>query len=165
MDNNSNHTALAEQQIKIIIQPHDFILADEVNWLEQENLEDGATVTFCGRVRQQNLGSQVTGLSIEHYPGMTEIVIGEIIAHAKLRWRINRVAVIHRIGKLKVGEQIVFVGTTSLHRQDAYAANQYIMDFLKVKAPFWKKETTPQGDTWLTAQQNDNDKAELWKNR
>ena len=163
MNNNSALKTNAEQQIKLIIQQQDFVLADEVDWLEQQNLEDGATVTFCGRVRQNNLASQVTLLTIEHYPGMTEKTIKDIITQAKLRWRLNRVSVIHRIGKLRVGEQIVFVGTTSLHRQDAYAANEYIMDFLKVKAPFWKKETTQQGENWLDAKQSDNIKAERWK--
>jgi molybdopterin synthase catalytic subunit len=163
MDSNSELTTSTEQQIKVIIQQQDFVLADEVDWLEQQNLEDGATVTFCGRVRQNNLANRVTGLTIEHYPGMTEKTIKDIIIQAQLRWHINRVSVIHRIGKLRVGEQIVFVGTTSLHRQDAYAANEFIMDFLKVNAPFWKKETTQQGETWLDAKQSDNIKAKHWK--
>ena len=163
MHQNSTSPKITDPQIKLKIQQDDFDLTNEINWLEQNNHQDGAIVTFCGRVRQSNLDSQVTGLTIEHYPSMTKKTIREIIDQAQLRWRINRISVIHRVGKLKVGDQIVFVGTSSLHRQDAYAANEFIMDFLKVKAPFWKKETTPNGDRWLDAKQTDQNKAMTWK--
>lgn len=149
-------------KVKISIQTEDFSLAQEVEALEQDNHEDGAVVTFCGRVRNKNLGENVKGLFLEHYPVMTEKSLGKIIDNAFARWDIGRVCVIHRIGQLLVGDQIVFVGVTSKHRKDAFAANEFIMDFLKVEAPFWKKELTETGDKWLDARQSDEHKAKLW---
>ncbi|MBU2893325.1 molybdopterin synthase catalytic subunit MoaE [Colwellia sp. D2M02] len=176
-----NPTATSNE---VSIQQQDFSLADEVALLEQDNAIDGAVVTFTGRVRNQNNGNHVTGLTLEHYPGMTEKTIIAIIATAKERWNIGRVKVIHRIGQLNIGEQIVFVGVTSKHRQDAFAANEFIMDFLKVKAPFWKKErvvtrtdssnsthetkintktdTKIETEQWLDAKDSDNNKAQTW---
>jgi molybdopterin synthase catalytic subunit len=151
---------------EIAIQKEDFSLADEVFLLEKDNLTDGAVVTFTGRVRNNNNGNSVTTLTLEHYPCMTEKSLAKIIIQAKERWNIGRVKVIHRIGELSIGEQIVFVGVTSKHRQDAFAANEFIMDYLKVKAPFWKKEKiTNSGqasENWLAAKNSDTDKAELW---
>ncbi|TWX70741.1 molybdopterin synthase catalytic subunit MoaE [Colwellia demingiae] len=151
---------------EISIQADDFSLADEVVLLEKDNVTDGAIVTFTGRVRNNNNGNSVTTLTLEHYPGMTEKLLAKIIIQAKERWNIGRVKVIHRIGKLSIGDQIVFVGVTSKHRQDAFAANEFIMDYLKVKAPFWKKEQiTDDGQTsenWLDAKNCDTDKADLW---
>lgn len=151
---------------EIAIQTNDFSLADEVALLEEDNVTDGAVVTFTGRVRNNNNGNSVTTLTLEHYPGMTEKSLAKIIMQAKERWQIGRVKVIHRIGELSIGEQIVFVGVTSKHRQDAFAANEFIMDYLKVKAPFWKKEQiTDAGKTsenWLDAKNSDTDKADLW---
>lgn len=156
------HSDLSE----IAIQENDFSLADEVALLEKDNATDGAIVTFTGRVRNNNNGNSVTTLTLEHYPGMTEKSLAKIIVQAKERWNIGRVKVIHRIGELSIGDQIVFVGVTSKHRQDAFAANEFIMDYLKVKAPFWKKEQiTDAGkisENWLAAKNSDNDKAELW---
>ena len=151
---------------EISIQTNDFSLADEVALLEEDNLTDGSVVTFTGRVRNNNNGNAVTTLTLEHYPGMTEKSLTKIIMQAKERWQIGRVKVIHRIGELSIGDQIVFVGVTSKHRQDAFAANEFIMDYLKVKAPFWKKEQiTDEGKTsenWLDAKNSDTDKADLW---
>ena len=147
---------------KISIQAEDFSLIDELDWLERDNVKDGATVNFCGRVRQKNLNQTVSGLFLEHYPSMTEKTISDIIVKARAQWHISRISVIHRIGQLAIGEQIVFVGVTSPHRKDAYAANEFIMDFLKVDAPFWKKETTDQGEKWLNAKQSDQEKAAQW---
>jgi len=151
---------------EISIQTNDFSLADEVALLEEDNVTDGAVVTFTGRVRNNNNGNSVTTLTLEHYPGMTEKSLAKIIMQAKDRWQIGRVKVIHRIGELSIGDQIVFVGVTSKHRQDAFAANEFIMDYLKVKAPFWKKEQiTDEGKTsenWLDAKDSDTDKADLW---
>lgn len=151
---------------EISIQADDFSLADEVALLEKDNVTDGAVVTFIGRVRNNNNGNSVTTLTLEHYPGMTEKSLAKIIIQAKERWNIGRVKVIHRIGELNIGDQIVFVGVTSKHRQDAFAANEFIMDYLKVKAPFWKKEQiTDDGQTsenWLAAKNSDTDKADLW---
>ena len=150
---------------EISIQTADFSLADEVALLELDNLTDGAVVTFTGRVRNNNNGNTVTTLTLEHYPGMTEKSLAKIILQARERWNIGRVKVIHRIGELNIGDQIVFVGVTSKHRQDAFAANEFIMDYLKVKAPFWKKERIitegQSSENWLDAKNSDTDKAEL----
>ena len=147
---------------EISIQTADFSLSDEVYRLEKDNTEDGAVVTFTGRVRNINEGKAVTSLTLEHYPGMTEKSLSKIIKQAKERWFIGRVKVIHRIGELFIGDQIVFVGVTSKHRQDAFAANEFIMDYLKVKAPFWKKEVTEDGTKWLDAKSSDKNKADIW---
>jgi molybdopterin synthase catalytic subunit len=130
--------------------------------LEQNNPIDGAVVTFTGRVRNNNNGQNVSSLTLEHYSGMTEKSLSKIIIDAKTRWNIGRVKVIHRIGELSIGEQIVFVGVTSKHRHDAFAANEFIMDFLKVQAPFWKKERSEQGESWLDAKVTDDTKAKKW---
>jgi len=148
---------------RISIQEQDFSLNDEVALLEADNYEDGAVVTFSGRVRNKNLGLNVKGLYLEHYPGMTEKSLEKIIEDAKQRWQLGRISVIHRIGQLYLGEQIVFVGVTSKHRQDAFAAAEFIMDFLKIKAPFWKKELTEEGENWLEARIIDENKAKQWK--
>jgi molybdopterin synthase catalytic subunit len=148
--------------VSISIQTQDFNLSDEVALLEQNNDIDGAVVTFTGRVRNKNEGLKVSGLYLEHYPGMTEKSLEKIINTAQQRWDIGRVTVIHRIGQLSIGEQIVFVGVTSMHRKDAFAANEFIMDYLKVQAPFWKKELTEQGEKWLDAKSTDTNKAQQW---
>ncbi|WP_077341299.1 molybdopterin synthase catalytic subunit MoaE [Pseudocolwellia agarivorans] len=147
---------------RIVIQTQDFSLSEEVNLLEENNNEDGAVVTFCGRVRNNNLGLDVKGLTLEHYPGMTEKSLQKIILTARKKWELGRITVIHRVGKLFIGEQIVFVGVTSKHRGNAFAANEFIMDFLKVKAPFWKKELTSEGEKWLDAKSSDTNKAQEW---
>lgn len=151
------------KSVKIAIQTADFDLSDEVNLLENQNEEDGAVVTFSGRVRNNNLGKSVSGLFLEHYPGMTEKSLEKIIEQAQQQWNLGRITVIHRIGQLLVGEQIVFVGVTSKHRQDAFAACEFIMDYLKVKAPFWKKELSEGVETWLEAKQSDEEKAQQWQ--
>lgn len=147
---------------EIAIQTADFSLADEVALLEQDNATDGAVVTFTGRVRNKNDGKEVTSLLLEHYPGMTEKSLANIIKQAKARWSLGRVKVIHRVGELAIGEQIVFVGVTSKHRQDAFAANEFIMDYLKVQAPFWKKERGHNGVNWLNSKNSDENKAATW---
>ncbi len=148
--------------IKINVQTADFSIADEINWLQQGNLTDGALVTFIGQVRQQNLDQNVQALHLEHYPQMTEKALADIVAQAKTRWSINRVTIIHRVGTLAVGDNIVFVGVTSQHRGDAYQANEFIMDYLKTRAPFWKKEKTASGEKWLDAKASDQQQAERW---
>lgn len=147
---------------EISIQKQDFSLSKEVAALEENNEVDGAVVTFTGRVRNRNEGLKVSGLFLEHYPGMTERSLEKVIVEAQKKWEIGRVRVIHRIGKLTIGEQIVFVGVSSMHRKDAFAAAEFIMDFLKVKAPFWKKELTENGEKWLDAKSSDSEKANTW---
>jgi len=147
---------------EISIQTEDFNLTDEVALLEHNNSTDGAIVTFTGRVRNMNDGKNISSLTLEHYPIMTEKSLAKIIATAKTRWNIGRVKIIHRVGKLSIGEQIVFVGVTSQHRHSAFAANEFIMDHLKVEAPFWKKENYLNGEQWLSAKESDKQKAKKW---
>jgi molybdopterin synthase catalytic subunit len=146
----------------IKVQTKDFNISDEVAQLEHDNLVDGALVTFTGRVRNQNNGSNVYGLYLEHYPGAAEKILQRIVEQARSRWCLGRVCVIHRVGALTLGEQIVFVGVTSKHRQDAFSAAEFIMDYLKVQAPFWKKELSDQGEQWLSGRQSDAEKADKW---
>jgi molybdopterin synthase catalytic subunit len=146
----------------ISIQQQDFSLDKEYQSLTQGNTRDGAVVTFVGLVRDFNEGSDVNGLYLEHYPGMTQKCLKDICAQAKERWVLGRVRVIHRIGQLDLGDQIVFVGVTSMHRQSAFEACEFIMDYLKTQAPFWKKETTKEGEHWIKAKQSDQNKADKW---
>ena len=146
----------------ITISKQDFNAGDEITALHEANDDDGAVVTFTGQVRNQNNNQDVTGLFLEHDPGMTEKALKRISENAKQRWSIGRVRVIHRIGQLYVGDNIVFVGVTSKHRGDAFSAAEYIMDYLKIEAPFWKKETTAKGEQWLDAKAQDHQKAQDW---
>lgn len=131
------------------------------HWLS-ENHSVGATTIFVGKVRDMNLGDDVSGLFLEHYPAMTEKALTEIVEEARSRWELERVAVIHRIGQLYTGDEIVLVGVSSTHRNNAYAANEFIMDYLKTKAPFWKRETTQNGERWVEERQSDVQAAEKW---
>lgn len=154
---------LAEpQKTKVRVNEADFNAGDEIALLQTNNQEDGAVVTFTGRVRKQNEGQQVTGLFLEHYPAMTTLSLNRIIDNARAKWQINKVVVIHRVGQLNLGDNIVFVGVTSAHRGDAFAAAEFIMDYLKIEAPFWKKETRTDGEVWIDAKQSDKDKAITW---
>ncbi len=147
----------------ISVQYHDFDFAQEYQSLIDDNSADGAVVCFVGLVRDFNQGNMVHGLSLEHYPGMTEKALLEIVNQAQQRWPLGRVKVIHRIGDLDLGDQIVFVGVTSCHREAAFEANQFIMDFLKNRAPFWKKERTPNGARWVEAQEKDQQAQRRWE--
>ena len=147
----------------IAVQTEDFSLADEYQALREDNVSDGAVVTFTGCVRDFNDGSDVKGLFLEHYPGMTEKSLFDISIEAKVRWPLNRIRIIHRVGQLNLSDQIVFVGVTSAHREAAFAGCEFIMDFLKTRAPFWKKETTPSGDKWIEAKQSDEQRADKWR--
>ena len=146
----------------ISVQQADFSMEQEYRALIADNVKDGAAVTFVGLVRDFNDGSSVNGLFLEHYPGMTENCLKDICEQAKSRWELGRVRVIHRVGQLDLGDQIVFVGVTSRHRQSAFEACEFIMDYLKTQAPFWKKETTTEGNRWVEAKQSDEDKAQRW---
>ncbi|RBW45074.1 molybdopterin synthase catalytic subunit MoaE [Psychromonas sp. B3M02] len=123
----------------------------------------GAIVTFTGLVRDINDGQAVSDLSLEHYPGMTEKCLVDIVEKAKARWHIIASTVIHRVGQLSVTDQIVFVGIASQHRGDAFAACEFIMDYLKTEAPFWKKETMENGQTkWVDARESDQKTLSKW---
>jgi molybdopterin synthase catalytic subunit len=147
---------------QISVQFQDFNFAHEYQKLRDSNNSDGALVTFVGLVRDTNLQQSVSGLFLEHYPAMTDKVLTNIVEKARAKWQLGSVSIIHRVGQLRVSEQIVFVGVTSQHRQSAYHANEFIMDYLKTEAPFWKKETTTQGDRWIEAKSSDTKKSQDW---
>jgi len=146
----------------IRIQEHDFDLSAEITALRKGGPRVGAVVTFLGTVRDMNDGSQVKGMTLEHYPGMTEKALEEIITQAKSRWDIYNTLVIHRIGPLLPEDQIVLVAVTSAHRGEAFAACEFIMDYLKTAAPFWKKEDTPEGARWVDARVTDDAAMARW---
>jgi len=146
----------------IVVQTADFEMQILYQQLRQANTADGAIVTFTGLVRDFNQKSQVSGLFLEHYPAMTEKALHDIVHEARQRWELGRVSILHRVGQLAPGEQIVFVGVTSSHRQNAFAACEFIMDYLKTRAPFWKKEITNQGDSWVSVKQQDKVAADKW---
>lgn len=146
----------------ISIQHENFDVGAEHKWLTEDDTASGAVVTFTGRVRDLNLSRSVLGLRLEHYPGMTEKALQEIVDEAFMRWNILRYKIIHRVGDLQLGDNIVFVGVTSMHRSDAFHAAEFLMDYLKTRAPFWKKEITPDGDIWIDANIEDQNAAEKW---
>jgi len=147
----------------ISIQQEDFDVGAEYKALTENDIASGAVVTFVGRVRDMNLSRNVTGLHLEHYPGMTEKSLQSIIDEAKSRWSILRYKIIHRIGDLQLGDNIVFVGVTSAHREDAFHVAEFLMDYLKTRAPFWKKEFTTQGSIWIESQEKDAQAAKRWE--
>lgn len=146
----------------IHIQKADFDLTTEVKALRKDDPRVGAVVTFLGTVRDMNDGSQVQGMTLEHYPGMTEKSLEEIITQARGRWDLYKTLVIHRVGPLLPEDQIVLVAVTSAHRGEAFAACEFIMDYLKTAAPFWKKEETPQGSKWVDARVTDDTAMARW---
>ena len=147
----------------IQVQEADFDVGEEYKELVAGDTATGAVVTFVGRVRDLNLARNVLGLRLEHYPGMTEKSLQVIADEACSRWNILRWKIIHRVGDLKLGDNIVFVGVTSAHREDAFNAANFFMDYLKTRAPFWKKELTEQGSVWIDAQEKDVLSAKRWE--
>jgi molybdopterin synthase catalytic subunit len=146
----------------IRVQEKDFDISAEIAALRKGDPRVGAVVTFLGTVRDMNDGSQVKGMTLEHYPGMTEKALQEILDQAKTRWDIYQTLVIHRVGSLLPEDQIVLVAVTSPHRGEAFAACEFIMDYLKTAAPFWKKEDTPQGARWVDARATDDAAMARW---
>ena len=146
----------------IRIQESDFDLSAEIAALRKGDPRVGAVVSFLGTVRDMNDGSQVKGMTLEHYPGMTEKALQEILDQAKARWDIYQTLVIHRVGPLLPEDQIVLVAVTSAHRGEAFAACEFIMDYLKTAAPFWKKEETPEGARWVDARVTDEAAMARW---
>lgn len=134
----------------------------ELNALHAAQLGIGAVVGFVGYVRDYNDGQEVAGMFLEHYPGMTEKALEKIVAEAEARWPLLRVEVLHRVGALTPGEPIVFVGTASAHRQAAFEACDFIMDYLKTRAPFWKREDTRAGTRWVEGRDSDQQAAARW---
>lgn len=124
--------------------------------------EEGAVVTFTGYVRHRNESRDVQAMELEHYPGMTQNSIKAIMQEASERWSLLGASVVHRVGRLEPGEQIVWVGTSSSHREAGFSACEFIMDYLKTRAPFWKREIGVEGATWVDARASDTDRASRW---
>jgi len=151
--------------MSVSVQEADFDVGAETAALSAGRLDVGAVATFVGLVRADKLsgeGSEVSAMTLEHYPGMTEKSLEAIVTEAGGRWALQGVRVIHRFGRLLPGERIVFVGVASAHRGDAFAACEFIMDYLKTRAPFWKKEDTPEGGRWVDAREADDSAAARW---
>lgn len=145
------------------IQTEDFDLSVELKKLRAGDARVGAVAAFVGTVRDRNDGSEVAAMTLEHYPGMTEKSLEEIIEKAKARWDIYDVLIIHRVGPLQIEDQIVLTAVTSAHRGEAFAACEYVMDYLKTLAPFWKKEETPEGARWVDARLSDHEALKKWQ--
>ncbi|MFV1922125.1 MAG: molybdopterin synthase catalytic subunit MoaE [Methylotenera sp.] len=145
------------------VQTEDFDVAAELASLKSPKADIGAIVTFIGMVRDLNDGDTVKTLTLEHYPGMTEKSLCAIEHQAKSRWDIIQSLIIHRVGTLKPSDQIVLVAVTSSHRAEAFSACEFIMDYLKTKAPFWKKENTSHGERWVEAKSSDDEAQARWK--
>ncbi len=148
--------------MSVRVQTADFDLGTELTAQRAQDARIGAQVSFLGLVRDMNEGASVAGMTLEHYPGMTERALEAIVDEAKARWDLYDVLVIHRVGPLKPCDQIVLVAVTSAHRGEAFAACEFVMDYLKTRAPFWKKEDTPDGGRWVDARETDDSAAERW---
>jgi molybdopterin synthase catalytic subunit len=145
------------------VQEGDFDVGKELESLTRGRKDVGALASFVGLVRDANDGSPVSGMTLEHYPGMTEKALEDICAQADARWDLIDTLVIHRVGALRPGDRIVLVGVSSAHRGEAFAACEFIMDYLKTRAPFWKREDTPAGARWVEARGSDDESAAKWK--
>ena len=148
---------------KVLIQTEAIDLGNEHGLLQHSGEAVGAIATFFGTVRNFNENRKVESISIEHYPGMTESELKKILSEAKARWKISAGTIIHRVGKLHVGEGIVFVGTASSHRKDAFQSCDFIMDYLKTNAPLWKKERHDGGEDWVSSKESDQIFARSWE--
>ncbi|MCX7628261.1 MAG: molybdopterin synthase catalytic subunit MoaE [Methylophilaceae bacterium] len=146
------------------VQTEDFDTGAEIARMRLMNPGIGAVVAFVGQVRDVNEGSLVHTLTLEHYPGMTEKALAAIIDRAKMRWTIQDALIIHRVGTLQPLDQIVLVVVVGSHRSECFAACEFIMDYLKTEAPFWKKETTPGGARWVEARGSDEAARSRWEN-
>jgi molybdopterin synthase catalytic subunit len=149
--------------MSISVQEADFDVGAEIAALTVGDARVGAVASFVGLVRDVNDGSGVSEMTLEHYPGMTEKALQEIVVEAQSRWDIYTVRVIHRVGRLLPTDRIVFVAVSSAHRGEAFAACEFIMDYLKTRAPFWKREVTPEGARWVDAREGDDRAATRWQ--
>lgn len=145
------------------IQHEDFDAGAEIARLRAGDGRIGAVASFVGVARDRNDGAAVSTMVLEHYPGMTERAIAAIVERAKARWQVVDILVIHRVGMLEPLDQIVLVVVTSRHRGDAFAACEFVMDYLKTEAPFWKKESTPAGERWVDARESDDAARSRWE--
>ena len=149
--------------MRVQVQEADFDLSTEIAAMRQARPDLGAVVAFIGLVRDINAGSNVAAMTLEHYPAMTQKALEGIAAQAIQRWDIAEVLVIHRVGRLLPTDQIVLVAVAGAHRGPAFQACEFIMDYLKTQAPFWKKEQTPNGEQWVEARDTDNAAAQRWE--
>lgn len=147
------------------IQHEDFDAGAEIARLRANDPRVGAVASFVGVARDRNDGAAVATMTLEHYPGMTDKALAAIVEQAKSRWDVFEILVIHRVGMLKPLDQIVLVVVTSSHRGEAFAACEFVMDYLKTEAPFWKKETTPAGERWVEARESDDAARERWRDK
>ena len=145
------------------VQTEDFDTGAEISRMRLARRDVGAVVSFVGQVRDINDGSEVSTLTLEHYPGMTEKALEAIIEQAGARWDIFDALIIHRVGTLQPTDQIVLVLVSGAHRGEAFSACEFIMDYLKTEAPFWKKEQTPSGARWIDAKVSDDHARDRWK--
>ncbi len=148
--------------LRVSIQTHDFDLQREIAALRAGNPQVGAVCSFIGTVRDRNDGSDVASMELEHYPGMTEKAIEAMIDEAQRRFDILGARVIHRVGLLQTLDQIMMVAVTSAHRGQSFQACEFLMDYLKTQAPFWKKERTPEGERWVDARVADDAALARW---
>ncbi len=149
--------------MSVRVQTEDFDIGAAVAQLRKGNAKIGAIASFIGLVRDMNEGDDVSTMTLEHYPGMTEKALEDIVAQAKSRWELYDALVVHRVGRLLPLDQIVLVVVTSAHRGDAFSACEFLMDYLKTQAPFWKKEDTAKGARWVDARESDDAAAARWK--
>jgi molybdopterin synthase catalytic subunit len=151
--------------VAVRVQTEDFDVGAEIARLRAAQPGVGAVAAFVGVVRDLNEGEGVARMTLEHYPGMTERALAEIEQRARSRWNLAEVLVIHRVGELQPTDQIVLVVVTSRHRGEAFAACEFVMDYLKTEAPFWKKELTPEGSRWVDARESDDAARDRWEGR
>lgn len=149
-------------EVPVRIQTEDFDAGIEIAALRQGNPAIGAIASFIGLVRDASEGERVSEMTLEHYPGMTEKALEKIVDAAKSRWDVIDALVVHRVGTLRPCDQIVLVVVCGAHRGEAFAACEFVMDYLKTQAPFWKKEETPTGSRWVDARSSDDAAAERW---
>jgi molybdopterin synthase catalytic subunit len=147
---------------KILVQPQPFDPAAEAQALCAGNPRVGALVSFVGLMRDQNQGQPIQAMTLEHYPGMTEKALADILAQARRRWDLEGATIIHRVGELRPEDPIVLVAVASQHRGQAFQACEFIMDYLKTQAPFWKKERTATGERWVDSRSTDTSAAARW---
>jgi molybdopterin synthase catalytic subunit len=149
--------------VPVRVQDAAFDIGAEIDALRAGDPRIGAIATFVGTVRDVNDGASVATMTLEHYPGMTERALADIVAEAQGRFDIVDALVVHRVGRLVPGDAIVLVAVTGAHRGAAFAACEFVMDYLKTRAPFWKKEATPDGERWVDARASDDAAAERWR--